>query len=61
VNDHMLEGMSARYEVLPSNETTQRVPPSKAVADAAAKPNTVGKPGVSASQPPPTPAAKSAK
>ena len=61
VNDHMLEGMSARYEVLPSNETTQRVPPSKAVADAAAKANTVGKPGVPSSQAPPTPAAKSAK
>ena len=32
VNDHMLEGMSARYEVLPGSDTTQKRPPEKAVA-----------------------------
>lgn len=34
VNDHMLEGMSARYEVLPANQTTQKPGDPKAVADA---------------------------
>jgi manganese oxidase len=35
VNDHMLEGMSARYEVLPATDTTRRATPEKVVAGAA--------------------------
>jgi manganese oxidase len=37
VNDHMLEGMSARYEVRPGSDTTQKRPPEKAVAAKPAK------------------------
>ncbi len=32
VNDHMREGMSARYEVLPNTDTTQKGTPQKGVA-----------------------------
>jgi len=34
VNDHMREGMSARYEVLPANDTTQKSGNQKTVATA---------------------------
>jgi len=34
VNDHMLEGMSARYEVLPASANTTQKAPANKVADA---------------------------